>query len=85
MVELRRKGLIVRQDQCWPVEFLYDLSHSEGLAGACDAKQYLVFIACVDARDQFGDRARLVTLGCVFRDELEVHPCRIRQGEGEDA
>ena len=63
------------------VQLFDDLRHGEGLAGASDAEQHLVLLARGDAGDEFGDGARLVSLGLVGGCELEVHKDRIRQRE----
>ena len=49
------------------LQLLDDLGHGEGLAGAGDAEQDLVFLAGVEAGDEFGDGAGLVALGLVGR------------------
>ena len=59
------------------LELLDDLGHGEGLAGAGDAEQDLIFFAGGEAGDELGDGAGLVALGLVGGDELEVHLYRI--------
>ena len=70
-VELRRQGLVGREDQRRALRRLDHLGHGEGLAGAGDAEQHLVALVRLDALDQFGDRLRLVALRLVFRDDAE--------------
>ena len=82
VVELGGEGLVVGKDEGGTVELLDDLGHGEGLAGAGDAEQHLILLACVDAGDQFADGAGLIALRLVGSGELEVHPCRIKQGSG---
>jgi hypothetical protein len=43
VVELGGEGLVVREDERGPVAALDDLGHGEGLAGAGDAEEDLVF------------------------------------------
>jgi hypothetical protein len=50
------------------------LGHVEGLAAAGNAEQHLRRLAVGDARDQLGDRVRLVADGLVFGDALERPP-----------
>ena len=93
MVELGGEGLVVGEDEGGTVELFDDLGHGEGFSGAGDAEENLVFFACVDAGDEFGDGTGLVALWLVGGGELEVHICRIvdrgrrlwmSSGEGEN-
>jgi hypothetical protein len=59
------------------LEFFDDFGHGEGLAGAGDAEEDLIFFSGVDAGDELGYGARLIALGFVGSGELEVHLCRI--------
>jgi hypothetical protein len=77
VVELGGQGLVVCEDEGRTVELLDDLGHREGLAGAGDAEEDLVFFAGVEAGDKLADGSGLVALGLVGCRELEVHLCRI--------
>ena len=77
VVELRGEGLVMGEDERGAIDGADDLGHGEGFAGAGDAEQDLVFVAGLEAGDEFADGTRLVALGLVLGDELEVHPCRI--------
>jgi len=79
VVELGGERLIVGEDERGAVLLGDDGGHGEGLAGAGDAEEHLVFVAGVEAGDELGDGARLVARGFVVGNELEVHPCRIRE------
>jgi hypothetical protein len=59
-VELRREGLVRREDQGRALRLLDHLRHREGLARAGDAEQDLVALLAADAVDELGDRLRLV-------------------------
>ncbi len=77
VVELGGESLVVREDEGGALEFFDDLGHGEGLAGAGDAEEDLVFFSGADTGDEFGDGTGLVALGLVGGGELEVHLCRI--------
>ena len=64
--ELRREGLIVRENDGRAVDFLDHLGDGEGFAGAGDAEENLVAIAIVYTSDELGDRLRLVAAGIVI-------------------
>ena len=83
VVELGGEGLVVREDEGGALQLFDDFGHGEGLAGAGDAEEDLVFFAGVDAGDEFGDRSGLVALGLVGGGELEVHLYRIKAGNRE--
>ncbi len=83
VVELGGEGLVVREDEGGALELLDDLGHGEGLAGAGDAEEDLIFFAGVEAGDELGDGAGLVALGLVGGGELEVHLYRIKAGNRE--
>ena len=59
-IKLRRERLVWREDDGRALGGLDDLSDGEGLAGAGGAQQDLVALAALHARDQFGDRSRLI-------------------------
>jgi len=65
VIELGGKGLVVSEDERGAVDFLDDLGHGEGLAGAGDAEEDLIFVAGVEAGDELGDGAGLVAGGFV--------------------
>ncbi len=73
VVELGGEGLVVREDEGGALDLLDDLGHGEGLAGAGDAEEDLIFFAGGEAGDELGDGAGLVALGLVGGGELEVH------------
>ena len=77
VVELGGEGLVVREDEGGALGLLDDLGHGEGLAGAGDAEEDLIFFAGGEAGDELGDGAGLVALGLVGGGELEVHLYRI--------
>ena len=81
MVELGGQGLVVRQDERGALHLGDDPGHGEGLAGAGDAEQDLVFFTCGETGHQLADGARLVALGRIGGGELEVHPNRIPSGK----
>ncbi len=82
VVELGGEGFVVGEDERGSVGFGDDRRHGEGFSGAGDAEQDLIFFAGVEAGDEFGDGAGLVSLGRVGRGELEVHPYRIKRFRG---
>ena len=61
-VELRRQGLVRRQDDRRPLRRLDHLRHGEGLARAGDAEQHLGAVVALGALDQVLDRGRLIAL-----------------------
>ena len=67
----------MREDQRRALHGLDDLGHGEGLAGAGDAEQDLVFFAGREAGDDLCDGAGLVALGLVGGVELKLHLYRI--------
>jgi hypothetical protein len=77
VVELGSERFIVREDKRGALQLFDDLGHREGFAGAGDAEEDLIFFACMNAGDEFGDGAGLVALGLVGGRELKVHPYRI--------
>jgi hypothetical protein len=83
VVELGGEGLVVREDEGGALQLFDDLGHGEGLAGAGDAEEDLIFFSGVDTGDEFGDGSGLVALGLVGGGELEVHLCRIKAGNRE--
>ena len=83
MVELGGEGLVVREDEGGALQLFDDFGHGEGLAGAGDAEEDLVFFSGVDAGDELGDRSGLVALRLVGGGELEVHLYRIKAGNRE--
>ena len=70
-VELRRQGLVGRQNQGGPVGAGDHLRHGEGLARAGHAQQHLIALMFADGVHQLSDGAGLVALGLVFADDLE--------------
>ena len=56
------------EDEGGPVGLLDDLGHGEGLAGAGDAEEDLVFVAGGEAAHELGDGAGLVACGGVVGD-----------------
>ncbi len=73
-VELRRQGLVRRQDQRRTLDRLDHLGHGEGFAGSGDPEQHLVALVRRDALDQLLNRRRLVALGLVVGDDAEGAP-----------
>ena len=51
VIELSGEGLVVREDERGTLQLFDDLGHREGLAGAGDAEEDLVFFSGVDAGD----------------------------------
>ncbi len=74
VIELGGEGLVVGEDQRRTVGLLDDLGHGEGLAGAGDAEEDLVFFAGGETANELVDGARLVAAGLIGGDELKVHP-----------
>ena len=72
VVELRRQGLVVGQNQRGTVDLLDHLGHGEGLARTGDAQQDLVLVAVKDTAGERLDGFLLVAAGCVVGNELEV-------------
>ena len=72
-VELGGERLVGGEDQRRALRRLDDLGHRVGLARAGDAEQHLVALLRVDARDQLGDRRRLVALRLELGDDAERH------------
>ena len=68
VVELRRQGLVMRQDQRGAIQLLDDLGHREGLARSGDAEQHLVLVAVQNAARQRLDRLPLISLRLVGTD-----------------
>ena len=62
LVELRRQGLVVAEDERRPVDVLDDLGDGEGLAGAGDAEEDLVARAGLDAFRELADGLGLIAL-----------------------
>ena len=58
--ELRRKRLVVRDDERWALCLLDDIRHREGLAAAGDAHKRLVRQSLVNSGDGLRDSVRLV-------------------------
>ena len=75
-VELRRQGLVVRDDQGRPLQFLDDAGHGKGFAAAGHPQQSLELLPGLDARDQLFYRPRLVAGGLVVGYQLKTrhHP-----------
>ncbi len=74
--QLRRKGLIVRQNKCRPVDAGDDVCHREGLAGAGDAEQHLFVYSVLNACHKAVYRFRLVPRRLIRRYKLEfIHSC----------
>ena len=73
MIKLRGQGFIVGQDQRGPVQLLNYLGDGEGLAGAGDAQEYLMFFAADNATDQLINCAGLIATRLVITDKLKVH------------
>ena len=71
LVELRRQGLVVRQDQSRPLDRLDDLRHREGLAAAGHSEEDLVFPRGAQAVHQLADGLGLIPLRLKFGRELE--------------
>jgi len=65
VVELGGEGLVVREDEGGALDLLDDLGHGEGLAGAGDAEEGLIFFTGGEAGDQLCDGVGLVALGFV--------------------
>ena len=77
VVELCGERFVVSQDQSGAVQGFDDLCHREGLAGAGDAQQDLVFVAGFDAADELVDGGGLVAAGLVGAAKLEFHAARL--------
>ena len=78
--ELRGERLVMGEDERGAVELGDDLGHGEGLAGAGDAEQHLIFFAGADALNQLRDGSGLIALRGVVGDELEIHLYRVSEG-----
>ena len=61
--QLRRQGLVVRDDERRALEALDDRGHRIGLAGTCDAQEHLAGHARLRARDERLNGLRLIALG----------------------
>ena len=70
--QLTRQRFVVGQDQCGAICLRDDVRHREGLAGAGDTLQRLLFIALVQAVHEGGDGFRLVAGGLVRRYQFKV-------------
>ena len=73
LIELRRKRLVVGQNERRTVQPLDDLRHREGLAGTRDAEQHLMLLALPEAADQLLDCRRLIAARRIGRHQLEIH------------
>src|SRR5207302_3443683 len=70
-VELRRQGLVRREDDRRALHPGDDMRHREGLARAGDPEQHLVALAAFEPLAQFVDRLRLVAGRAILRREPE--------------
>jgi hypothetical protein len=59
------------QDEGGSLDLLDDVGDGEGLAGAGDTEQCLVFLSRVQSLDELSDGFRLVTCGCILGVDLE--------------
>ena len=69
--KLRRKSFIVGNDQSRSVEFLDDVGHGEGFAGAGYAQQHLIVHPLPDAFGEPFDGLGLISRGLVFGMQFE--------------
>jgi len=74
LVELRREGLVVGDDQGGPLDGLDDVGHRKGLARAGDPEQDLVRMPPLDPPGQLLDGLGLVTPGLEIGNEPEGPP-----------
>ena len=72
VAELRRQGLVVRDDESRLLHPLDDVGHRERLARARDAQQRLVLVAAPDALGERRDRLGLVAGEAVVRPDGEL-------------
>ena len=72
LVELRRQGLVVAEDEGRPVDRLDRLGDGEGLSRAGDAEEDLMPFAGTGSGDQLLDGSDLIALRREGRDELEL-------------
>ena len=73
VVELGGEGFVVGEDEGGTLRVRDDAGHGEGLAGAGDAEEHLVFLAGAEAGEEFCDGSGLVTLRLIGSGELKVH------------
>ena len=66
-VKLSCKGFVVGNHQSWFLHPLYEVRHGEGLAGACNTHQSLIFQAVCESLRQLFHRLRLVACHFIFR------------------
>ena len=71
VIKLCRKGFIVCNDQGWLLDFLNDICHGKGFAGARNPQQSLEFQALLEALRNFFNRLRLITGRFIFRYHFE--------------
>jgi hypothetical protein len=71
LVELRRQGFVVGDDQCGPLHGLDDIGHREGFPRARDPEKDLVRVPAFYPPGQFLDGTGLVAPGFEFGDEPE--------------
>ncbi len=71
-IKLGGERLVRGQDQGGPLGAFDDLRHGEGFARAGDAKQHLIALMLVDARDQLLDGGRLIALRLEFGGQIET-------------
>ena len=63
----------MRENERGAARLLDQLGHREGLAGAGDAEQNLMFFAVQETAIEFGDRRLLIALGTIRDGELKRH------------
>ena len=66
--KLRRKRLVVCQNEGRPIEPLDHFRHGKGLARSCDAEQDLMLLARLDSGEELLDSAALVAPRLVIAD-----------------
>ena len=69
--ELRRQGLIVRQNQCWLLYLRDNIRHSKRLTGARNPQQSLLFISSFDSLHQLGNRLWLISRRLIGGNQFE--------------
>jgi hypothetical protein len=84
--ELRRKRLVVRHHERWPVHAGDGLGHRVGLARPGDAEQHLVLVAAVQSVHELGHGLNLITAQLEIGDEVEsvVNRWHFRAGRISD-
>lgn len=65
-IQLRRQSLIMRNDQRWFIQLLYDIRHRKCLTGSGNSKQRLTLVSFFETTNQLLNRLRLISDRLIF-------------------